>query len=137
MGYLTFERIWSDTEFFEVSITFKNEIICVVANTYVNDEVIHKLSNRIIEYLSLRQDTFSWELGKKGMAGAYIQFTFLPIDKFGHSVLRCDIDFNNDNENVTKVQGLAITSEISSLDKFASAIPSICFGNEGIKVSLE
>jgi hypothetical protein len=66
MGFIEFERIWQDEDFFELRIEVHANNVSVSMNTYVSDKQIDELSNMINQFIGLKIQEFIWETGKKG-----------------------------------------------------------------------
>lgn len=58
------EKIWYDTDFYEVQIIMNTEQIRCKINTYIIDEEVNALSQKILDYV--KNDTgFYWEIGEE------------------------------------------------------------------------
>ena len=95
MGNIEFERIWQDNGFFELRCKASSDIINVTMDTYVNDELIDKLTSKIQQFIGQKIKEFKWETGAKGN-GSTPDFIMKVIyrDRSGHIRIEvfCEID---------------------------------------------
>ena len=61
---ISIEKLWYDEDFYEVQIIMSTKQIHCKINTYIVDEEINALSQKILDYV--KNDTgFYWEIGEE------------------------------------------------------------------------
>ena len=63
-GNILIEKIWYDTDFYEVQIIMNTEQIHCKIKTYIVDEEINALSQKMLDYVK-NDIGFYWEIGEE------------------------------------------------------------------------
>ena len=132
---ISFEKIWEDTDFFEVKICVESEYAFVWQNCYLCDRLIDDLSRIIVDFCAGKSETGYFESGSK--TGNYTPaFSFqLTHDGRGHVTIETDIEIEDVDDRSHRCT-CNVYTEIGLLEQFGARILGLKSGEIGTIVNL-
>ena len=98
-GNILIEKIWYDTDFYEVQIIMNTEQIHCKIKTYIVDEEINALSQKMLDYVK-NDIGFYWEIGEEDSDSCpKIIIESSAKDISGHIVLNASCQLQSIEEN--------------------------------------
>lgn len=135
---ISIKKLWYDEDFYEVQIIMSTKQIHCKINTYIVDEEINALSQKILDYV--KNDTgFYWEIGEEDSDSCpkIIIESFIK-DISGHIVLNasCQLQSIEENAKCNYNCKFPIKTEVGLLYNFAKQLPKLNEQEVGIFVEL-
>lgn len=135
---ISIEKLWYDEDFYEVQIIMSTEQIRCKINTYIVDEEINALSQKMLDYV--KNDTgFCWEIGEEDSDSCpKIIIESSAKDISGHIVLNASCQLRSIEENAKCNYNckFPIKTEVGLLYNFAKQLPKLNEQEVGIFVEL-
>ncbi|MCL2400856.1 MAG: hypothetical protein FWC91_14075 [Defluviitaleaceae bacterium] len=137
MDILTIERVWEDTDFFEIEVIAQADIIRASIRSYTTDESINALASRLAEFPKYPNDRYIWINGEKGEgATPFVSLEFWCEDKSGHIITEIYMEIDDgasfDKHNCC----FFIRTEIGLLNSFGKSLALLNERGLGTKISL-
>lgn len=122
MNNLLLEKVWEDTDFYQIKVKALAGNISAETKVYVTKENIIALSDSIKNLIDKRYSEFYWEIGDTDLsAESFFSIRLTEYDKQGHFKFVLKFGFqNDDNENYGC--SFPITTETGLLLHFAKNV---------------
>ena len=134
---ISIKKLWYDEDFYEVQIIMSTEQIRCKINTYIVDEEINALSQKILDYVK-NDIGFYWEIGEEDSDSCpkIIIESFIK-DISGHIVLNasCQLQSIEENAKCNYNCKFPIKTEMGLLYNFAKQLPKLNEQEVGICVA--
>ena len=138
MGNIEFIKIYEDEYFFEIECKAYSDKVIVNMNTYVDNNSIDDLKDKIQQFINLKTKEFVWETSKNGNDTApNFMMKIFYLDSVGHIRIEvyCEID---DGETLDKHNCCFYIDGIESgqLEQFARGILSLKNPGIGVRIHM-
>ena len=137
-GNISIKKLWYDEDFYEVQIIMSTEQIRCKINTYIVDEEINALSQKMLDYVK-NDIGFYWEIGEEDSDSCpKIIIESSAKDISGHIVLNasCQLQSIEENAKCNYNCKFPIKTEMGLLYNFAKQLPKLNEQEVGICVHL-
>lgn len=122
MNNLLLEKVWEDTDFYQIKVKALAENISAETKVYVTKENIIALSDSIQNLIDKRYSEFYWEIGDTDLsAESFFSIRLTEYDKRGHFKFVLKFGFQND-DNEDYGCSFPITTETGLLLHFAKNV---------------
>jgi len=137
MDNIVFERVWEDTDFFEIEILAQSKLIKASTRTYTTAESINKLASKLTTFLQGADDRFLWENGERGDESTpFVSLEFWYENKQGHVVIEIYMELDDGDSYDRHNCCFFIKTEIGLLNKFGNSLFSLNEQGLGKRISL-
>jgi len=137
MDTLSIERIWEDTDFFQIEVLAQSEHIYAKTRSYTNVALINELSSRLATFPQRINDRYKWENGIKGDSSTpFVSFEFWCEDKLGHILVEVYMEIDDGASYDVHNCCLFIRTEIGLLNDFGKELASLNEEGVGKNVTL-
>ena len=137
MDNLIFEKIWIDSnpfeDLFQIKVTASNERITMFSEVYAQTKSIAGLQKEI-ENLLLKPFEIVWGNNDDDSDSDCVRFS-VTANKRGRATITVFMKTHT-FEDKNDTASFAISTDISSLDRFSSELKQIADGEIGVKVQL-
>ena len=135
--YIAIERIWQDSDFFEIELTCCSDIITAVSKVYTSNESIDNLSDKIKNFINGDVKDCFWENGERGdNTTACVSMNFFREDKLGHIKIEVFMELDDGGKFSKHNCCFFVNTELGLLAEFQKNIFKIKNQQLGEKVVL-
>lgn len=133
---LVFEKIWEDTDFYEVRILAQSDCAQANTTTYITAEAIENLAKGLKDFPKVRDDSFYWENGEKGnVSMPFVSLELCCKDQKGYIEISIYIEFADDT--VKRYHSyFALSTESGQLNDFGRALLKLNQPGIGAEIKL-
>ena len=123
MDNLSIERVWEDSEFFEIEVTAQSKIITANMRSYTTEESIKNLASRLTNFPNNFNDRYIWKNGNKGdMSTPFVSLEFWCEDKRGHIIIEVYMELDDGASYDKHNCCFFIKTEIGLLNSFGKSL---------------
>lgn len=135
--YIAIERIWQDTDFFEIKLTCVSDIITAIAKVYTSNESIDDLSDKIKSFINGNVKECFWENGERGDGTtACVSMKFFQGDELGHIKIEVFMELDDGGKFSKHNCCFYVNTELGLLTEFQKDLSKIKSQQLGEKVVL-
>lgn len=126
MDNLKITRVWRDNDFTEIIIAAKSKQIQAYTISYANEDLIEKLSEKLIAFNGRPDDEFIWEHGIKGDEYTpYVSLAVICKDELGHIQVEIYFEINSGGPLGKHHCCFFIETELGLLHNFGKSLKHI------------
>ena len=123
MNNLSIERVWEDTDFFEIEVKAQSELVCAKVKSYTTKSLINELALRLTTFPQNFNDRYIWKNGEKGDSTTpFVSLEFWCENKLGHIVIEVYMELNDGGSLSKHNCCFFIKTEIGLLNAFGEAL---------------
>jgi hypothetical protein len=126
MDILSIERVWEDTDLFEIEIIAQSDLICAKVRNYITSTSINELALHLATFPKNLTDQYIWENGTRGDDSTpFLSLEFWCEDKLGHIVIEVYMELDDGASYSKHNCCFFIRTEISLLNRFGKSLISL------------
>lgn len=130
------ERIWQDSDFFEIKISGNTKNISATTKVYLTSPSLSLLSEGFATYSPIDNKEFYWEASQSTKLGKTISFKVFPKDKLGHIFIEIYMLLEKSDFKEKYSCFFCVETELGLLNDFGKRLLAINKEVVGIRVSL-
>ena len=126
MDILSIERIWEDSDFFQIKLKAQSELICASIKSYTTASLINELCSKLSTFPKTFEDRYIWENGTKGDTSTpFVSLEFWCEDKLGHIVIEIYMELDDGASYSKHNCCFYVKTEIGQLYNFSKALAKL------------
>jgi hypothetical protein len=134
---LSIERVWEDTEFFQIKVLAQSELICASVRSYATAPSINELASQLAFFPKSIFDRYLWENGTKGDDSTpFVSLEFWCKDRLGHIIIEIYMELDDGASYNKHNCCFFINTEPGLLNNFGKSLASLCKPGIGKKATL-
>lgn len=123
MDNLSIERIWEDTDFFEIEAVAQSKIIRANMRSYTTANALNELASRLTTFPNNLTDRYVWENGVKGDESTpFLSLEFWCEDKRGNILIEVYMELDDGASYAKHNCCFFIRTEVGLLNSFGKSL---------------
>jgi hypothetical protein len=137
MDIISIERVWEDTEYFEIEVLAQSKFVSAGVRSYTTSALINELALRLETFPQKSDDRYIWENGTKGDGfSPFVSFEFWREDKRGHVIIEVYMEIDDGASYDRHNCCFYVKTEVGLLNSFGKALKSLNEYGTGTKITL-
>ena len=137
MDILSIERVWEDTDFFEIEVVAQSKLISAKVRSYTTEASINELAHKLADFPQNFDDKYIWENGAKGDDSTpFVSLEFWCEDKRGHIAIEVYMELDDGASYSKHNCCFFVKTEGGLLNSFGKSLALLNESGIGKKVTL-
>ena len=137
MDNISFERVWEDSDFFQIKVTAQSKLICANTRSYTTEELINELALHLETFPKTTNDRYLWENGAKGDGSTpCVILEFFCKNRSGHVGIEVYMEIDDGGARSKHNCCFFMEAEPGLLNKFGKSLRLLNNRGIGQKASL-
>lgn len=137
MGKISIEKVWEDSDFFEIEVSAKSEMISAKVRSYTTIASINELALRLESFPQTPDDRYLWENGTKGdNSTAFVSFEVWCENKLGNIIMEIYMEIDDGGSYDKHNCCFFIKTESGALNSFGRSLRLLNREGIGEKITL-